>query len=170
MTDVHTHARPIVRSMSDIPSLPACCQATRERNYRRGYVDGWHVAVWSLRRFLPDWLWKPLTRFFAGELVAWRHRGIHPDCVPWEDPPRFIQKLPRGRDLGETMSKTRLRFAILKRDQYRCQICGVAASDGLHVRLHVDHILAKALGGSDDPRNLQTTCNDCNWGKGTQAL
>ena len=107
MSDVYTHARPIVRSMSDIPSLPTCCQATRERNYRRGYVDGWRVAAWSLRRFLPNWLWKPLTQFCAGELVAWWHRGVHSDGVPWEDPPRFIQKLPPDRDLRETPAKGR---------------------------------------------------------------
>jgi HNH endonuclease len=64
----------------------------------------------------------------------------------------------------------KLRFMILKRDHYRCQLCGTAASDSPDVRLHVDHILSRAYGGTNEPRNLHTLCADCNEGKGVESL
>lgn len=63
-----------------------------------------------------------------------------------------------------------LRFTILKRDNYRCRLCGSAARDGDHVRLEVDHITPRVNGGSNDPTNLWTLCKSCNRGKGAQAL
>lgn len=62
------------------------------------------------------------------------------------------------------------RFNVLKRDQYRCRLCGVAARDGDHVRLEVDHIVARSKGGTDDEINLWTLCFACNRGKGTKDL
>lgn len=56
-----------------------------------------------------------------------------------------------------------LRFDILKRDGYRCRICGAAAGDG--VKLHVDHIIPVSKGGETIPSNLQTLCERCNMGK-----
>lgn len=63
-----------------------------------------------------------------------------------------------------------LRFFILKRDHYRCRLCGIAARDGEHVRLEVDHITPKAKRGTNDPSNLWTLCTDCNRGKGIHLL
>lgn len=57
-----------------------------------------------------------------------------------------------------------LRFAILKRDNYRCCICGRSAADH-GVVLEVDHRIPRAKGGTDDPNNLWTLCFDCNRGK-----
>lgn len=56
-----------------------------------------------------------------------------------------------------------LRYDILKRDNYRCQICGSCASDG--VKLHVDHIIPVAKGGQTVASNLRTLCDRCNMGK-----
>lgn len=66
-----------------------------------------------------------------------------------------------------SMSQSR-RFAIFKRDEYRCRICGANADDG--VTLEVDHKVAVSAGGSDDDENLWTTCYDCNRGKGDRPL
>lgn len=63
---------------------------------------------------------------------------------------------------------TKARFVILKRDSYRCRICGTSADDGC--RLEVDHKVPVAKGGSNDPENLWTLCFDCNRGKGTHDL
>lgn len=61
----------------------------------------------------------------------------------------------------------RLRFEILKRDGFRCQYCGAEPGE---TKLHVDHIVPKAKGGSDDPVNLITACADCNLGKAARQL
>lgn len=60
-----------------------------------------------------------------------------------------------------------LRYEVLKRDGYKCQCCGrTPKEDG--VKLEVDHILAVALGGTDDPTNLRSLCEDCNKGKSSR--
>lgn len=56
----------------------------------------------------------------------------------------------------------RLRYEILRRDNYTCRYCGASAPD---VALTVDHVLPVALGGSDEPTNLVAACRDCNAGK-----
>ena len=57
----------------------------------------------------------------------------------------------------------KLRYEILKRDGFRCQICGASQEDG--VKLHVDHIKPVARGGLTAPENLRTLCQSCNLGK-----
>lgn len=57
----------------------------------------------------------------------------------------------------------RLRYEILRRDNYACRYCGRAAPE---VKLTVDHVIPESLGGrSDDPGNLVAACEDCNGGK-----
>lgn len=60
----------------------------------------------------------------------------------------------------------RLRFEILRRDGHTCRYCGAQAPD---VVLTVDHVVAVALGGGDDPTNLVTACQPCNAGKSSIA-
>lgn len=57
----------------------------------------------------------------------------------------------------------RLRYEILRRDNYCCRYCGSIA--GPDVKLTVDHVLPTALGGSDEPSNLAAACQECNAGK-----
>lgn len=56
----------------------------------------------------------------------------------------------------------RLRFEILRRDNYACRYCGAAAPEAT---LHVDHVVPEALGGTSTPDNLVAACSDCNHGK-----
>lgn len=56
----------------------------------------------------------------------------------------------------------RLRFEVLRRDNYSCRYCGRSAPE---VKLTVDHVVPVALGGSDEPSNLVAACADCNAGK-----
>jgi len=54
---------------------------------------------------------------------------------------------------------------ILKRDGYKCVICGRGKSEG--VELHVDHIKPKYLGGKSTIENGQTLCAQHNFIKKT---
>lgn len=56
-----------------------------------------------------------------------------------------------------------LRYDILRRDNFRCVLCGSSAKEG--ARLHVDHIIPIAQGGKSDSSNLRTLCERCNIGK-----
>lgn len=53
--------------------------------------------------------------------------------------------------------------AILKRDGYRCVICGVSTAEG--AELHVDHIKPKDQGGKATVQNGQTLCGTHNYRK-----
>jgi hypothetical protein len=57
-----------------------------------------------------------------------------------------------------------LRWIILKRDNYKCAICGKGAEDG--AKLEVDHIVPVAKWGRTEESNLRTLCKPCNRGKG----
>lgn len=56
-----------------------------------------------------------------------------------------------------------MRYNVLKRDNFRCRICGATANDG--VKLEVDHIIPVSKGGKSTYDNLQTLCERCNRGK-----
>jgi hypothetical protein len=62
---------------------------------------------------------------------------------------------------------TRLRYEILRRDNFTCQSCGRRAPE---VRLHIDHKKPVSWGvnweSSDNPNDYQILCEDCNLGKG----
>ena len=60
------------------------------------------------------------------------------------------------------------RFGILRRDGYRCRLCGQTSDDG--ARLEVDHKTPLVRGGTDADENLWTLCQDCNRGKGADEL
>ncbi|MFQ3548150.1 MAG: HNH endonuclease [Armatimonadota bacterium] len=50
---------------------------------------------------------------------------------------------------------------ILKRDNYKCVICGKGKIDG--VELHIDHIKPRSLGGKAEIENGQTLCAQHNF-------
>ena len=55
-----------------------------------------------------------------------------------------------------------IRYEVLKRAKYRCELCGAHEDQ---IALHVDHIIPRAKGGSDDLSNLQALCMTCNTNK-----
>ena len=60
----------------------------------------------------------------------------------------------------------KLKLKVLKRDNYKCLICGKSPSTHPELSLEVDHILPVSKGGINDLENLQTLCIYCNRGKG----
>jgi diadenosine tetraphosphate (Ap4A) HIT family hydrolase len=66
----------------------------------------------------------------------WGHRGISDGYVPGS-----------------------VRYEVLKRARHRCELCGAHEHQAA---LHVDHILPRARGGSDDLTNFQALCITCN--------
>ena len=60
----------------------------------------------------------------------------------------------------------KLRLKILKRDHYKCVLCGRNPSADQTVELHIDHILPFSKGGKTEEDNLRTLCLECNLGKG----
>ena len=75
----------------------------------------------------------------------------------------FIVK--RGDKIWEHRKKSAgyisgtLRYEILKRAKFRCELCGISAEQKA---LEVDHIIPRNSGGTDDESNLQSLCYSCN--------
>lgn len=69
-------------------------------------------------------------------------------------------KRKTGRDLS-----LRLRFKVLKRDNFSCKQCGASPAKEGSVQLHVDHIKPWSKGGETEISNLQILCQNCNLGK-----
>lgn len=59
----------------------------------------------------------------------------------------------------------RLRFKVMKRDNFKCQCCGKSPAVDPKTILHVDHIKPWTKGGETVLENLQTLCSKCNIGK-----
>lgn len=53
------------------------------------------------------------------------------------------------------------------RDGHRCVYCGAPAGPGVG---HLDHVVARELGGADTPANLVSACASCNSAKGAMTL
>ena len=69
---------------------------------------------------------------------------------------------PKRKAIGD-----KLRFEVFKRDNFKCQYCGMAAPD---VTLNIDHIDPVSNGGVNDILNLITSCRNCNSGKSDRLL
>lgn len=59
----------------------------------------------------------------------------------------------------------RLKFLVMKRDNFKCCMCGRSPATTVGLELHIDHIIPWSKGGETVLDNLQTLCNDCNLGK-----
>jgi HNH endonuclease len=61
----------------------------------------------------------------------------------------------------------RLRYEVLRRDNFACRYCGTKPPEA---ELQVDAVVPEALGGSHkDPANLVTACEPCNSGKSSSS-
>ena len=75
----------------------------------------------------------------------------------------YIEK--RGERIFEHRRKSAgyisgsIRYNVLKKAKFRCELCGVSADTKA---LEVDHIIPRNKGGSDEINNLQALCYSCN--------
>lgn len=101
---------------------------------------------------------------------AGRNRYANHQTYSTEDVEGFVNQsyaLEKERETKEYQRKIltpSLRYDILKRDNFKCVICGrTPKRDG--ITLHVDHIIPVSKGGKTEPENLRTLCSICNLGK-----
>jgi len=88
----------------------------------------------------------------------------------------FESSTSQSNQSVETISETpkeksrnvplKMRLAVLKRDDYKCVLCGRSPAMNAGVTLHIDHIVPYANGGETVKDNLRTLCAECKWGKG----
>lgn len=80
--------------------------------------------------------------------------------------------IENGRVFAATRQKATInspkRYAVFFRAGFKCQACGASPKSDNEVKLHVDHILPKSLGGGEQSHNLQALCLECNISKGNR--
>lgn len=64
----------------------------------------------------------------------------------------------------------RMRFLVMRRDHFKCRLCGASPALKPGIVLVVDHIKSWESGGETEMDNLQTLCEPCNGGKSNLPL
>jgi hypothetical protein len=64
----------------------------------------------------------------------------------------------------------RLRFLVMRRDRFKCRLCGASPALQAGTVLVVDHMKSWESGGETVIENLQTLCEPCNGGKSNLPL
>lgn len=59
-----------------------------------------------------------------------------------------------------------LRSLVRDRAGRRCEYCRLHEDDADFLAFHIEHIVARQHGGTDDPESLCYACSECNWAKG----
>ncbi len=83
--------------------------------------------------------------------------------LEWKNGKKYVETQRQERKI----MNDDIRYNVLKRDNFTCQICGATAKDG--AKLHVDHIIPISEGGKTVMSNLQTLCERCNIGKSNKT-
>lgn len=94
---------------------------------------------------------------------------INADVVPVETKVSHIS-LKRESLNEKTTASVRtislgLRYDILKRDHFKCAICGDSPATNQQCKLHIDHVVPFSQGGKTVKENLRVLCLSCNQGK-----
>ncbi len=104
-------------------------------------------------------------KFFEMECLDCGHKYLANGCDVW------LRKCPEcGKSASSAKRSSRvisdkLRYQVLKRDNFKCCACGASPAKDPAVELHIDHIVPWSKGGETTLENLQTLCSKCNIGK-----
>jgi len=109
---------------------------------------------------------------YKGWVNAWRNffesfKGFDLESAESSENMNEIQKEPIEITSEEKRTiPLKLRLKILQRDNFKCVYYGVSPAVDPSIQLHIDHIIPFSIGGKTELSNLQTLCQNCNWGKG----
>jgi len=144
----------------------------KRRRVRRGRRQRWtryRAARFHNRRRRVGWL-PPSLLSRVENILAWVRRLINicPITALTQELVRFdLQKMEQPEIAGVayqqgTLYGYEVREYLLEKWKRTCAYCGAQG-----VRLQVEHILARANGGTDRLNNLALACEPCNLAKGT---
>ena len=74
-----------------------------------------------------------------------------------------------GREAASLSRCRELRRAVGEPPELACEHCRLP-QDASALRFHVQHVIARQRGGSDDAANLALACPECNYQKGTNLI
>lgn len=119
------------------------------KNLPHGPVVDWVTEQWLKKHSAPPRdPWRGIRKLHQEGTLIKEEKGIY------RYDPNYINKIEL-QDFPQKIKK-----AILKRDKYRCIVCGRGRKDG--IELVVDHIKPKDKGGTNNIDNGQTLCMEHN--------
>lgn len=123
--------------------------------------EGGHFWFWDdLEDVLDQLLFNTLGRTPPPSPKLHRQfDSVPPALVEPEHKPRAKRTARSGSETTQAQ-----RWRILRRDGWKCQLCGMTAADD-GVTLEVDHMQPASKGGSNDDDNLWALCRPCNQSK-----
>lgn len=82
-----------------------------------------------------------------------------------------IKRIPihKSEDDETRAIRIGIRYDVLKRDNFKCVICGATPANDVNCLLHVDHIIPYSKGGKNTLDNLRTLCSKCNIGRSNKV-
>jgi 5-methylcytosine-specific restriction endonuclease McrA len=114
----------------------------------------------------------PLSKYHSStyerRFYGWRKALIaFIDYIDQDDNEQKIYSVqsPVVKNRTQRTPNLRLRFKVLKRDNFKCRKCGRSPANYPNITLEVDHITPWSKEGETVEENLQTLCNECNQGK-----
>ena len=110
------------------------------------------------------------AKSYEMECLDCGHKYLANGCDIWlRKCPKCGIKLPKARTdhikRSTRVISDKLRYNVLKRDNFKCCACGASPAKDSSVVLHIDHIIQWSKGGATSLENLQTLCSRCNMGK-----
>lgn len=125
-------------------------KANPKKDMSHGPVVDWVEAKYKrLYNKKPRDTWRSIRNLHETGFLMKVRKGIY----------RYDPEAVKQRELEEFTPEQK--NEILKRDGYKCVVCGRGKKDG--VELHVDHIKPKYLGGKATIENGQTLCAQHNF-------
>ena len=160
------------------------------QTYWTGFADDNHrIEIRKIRPVIAKKLavgWKNLRQPFCvvnddDGFVRWQLDGGHAliteeqtlKHIPQELEPRpcvmegalgftDLNRLPKTA--FQKAPSPKLRMEVLKRDEYRCMICGQRPADDVNIQLHAHHIRPYGKRGVTTGKNLISLCHTCHAG------
>jgi hypothetical protein len=134
--------------------------------------------VWIKLGKQPGWTQtrKPISKYsadtYANRFGTWRkalEKFVayinNEENISSEEAIKNLEIEPITKHKTQRNINWRLRFIVMRRDNFKCKNCGRSPATDQNIILHVDHINAWAKGGETILENLQTLCSVCNIGK-----
>jgi hypothetical protein len=121
----------------------------------------------SLAAYRLRWgTWRRALRAFVDRVNALPGDPLEALVEPWCErlEPRPPLAPAHQRHVGSV-----LRYAVLKRDRFRCVLCGDSPAVDPACDLEIDHIQPFSKGGKTVAGNLRTLCRRCNQGRGNRG-
>ncbi len=104
--------------------------------------------------------WRKALAAFAA-----RVEGGEGDAAATPSPPPAPGTRAKVRPEDRHEIALSLRYRVLKRDNFRCVLCGRSPATEHGCELQVDHIIPFSKGGKTVEENLRTLCDKCNQGR-----